>query len=56
MNEQCGKHKVSLGTRLFLDHHRQTERVIVPWRKTEVLPGETARQRLTALRPASSWS
>jgi hypothetical protein len=46
VNEQCGKHKVSLGTRLFRSQHRTTERDIVPWRETELLPGETARKRL----------
>ena len=46
MNEHYGKHKVSSGTELFLDQHRKTDRDIVPWRKTELLAGETARQRL----------
>jgi hypothetical protein len=34
-----------LGSGLFLDQHRQTVRDSVPWWKTELLPGETARQR-----------
>jgi hypothetical protein len=46
MNEQFGKHRVSLGTGLFLDQHRKTERDSVPRRKTELLPGETVRQHL----------
>jgi hypothetical protein len=36
----------SLGTGLFLGHHRKADRDIQPWLKTELLPGETARQRL----------
>jgi hypothetical protein len=52
VNEHFGKHTISMGTGLFLDQHRQTERDIVPWRKTELLPGETARQRLKVPRLA----
>ena len=52
VSEQFGKHTLSLGTGLFLTQHRQTERDIVPWRKTELLAGETARQRLKVPRLA----
>ena len=50
MNKAFGKHKLCLGTALFLNQHRQTERDSVPWRKTELLPGETERQDLKILR------
>ena len=46
VNAQFGKHKVSLGTGLFLGQHRKTERDIQPWRKTNLLAGETERQHL----------
>ena len=46
VNERFGKHKLSLGTGLFLGQHRQTERDIQPWRKTNLLTGETERQHL----------
>ncbi|MCX6996505.1 MAG: DNA polymerase IV [Kiritimatiellaeota bacterium] len=46
VNEQFGKHTLSLGTGLFLGQHQKTERDSVPWRKTDLLAGETARQRL----------
>ncbi len=46
VNEQYGKHKLSLGPSLYLDHHRRTYRDERPWRKGALLAGETARQRL----------
>ncbi len=46
LNERFGKHTLSLGTSLFLDRHRRTERDERPARKSELLPGETRRQRL----------
>jgi hypothetical protein len=46
VNAQFGKHKVSLGTGLFPGQHRKTERDIQPWRKSNLLAGETERQRL----------
>ena len=46
VNEQFGKHKLCLGTSLFLDQHVRTARDIQPWRKTALLPGETTRQHL----------
>ncbi len=46
VNEKFGKHTVSLGSSLFLKKGRQTERTALPWRKTDLLDGETARQRL----------
>jgi hypothetical protein len=46
VNERFGRHKVSMRTGRFRDQHRKTARDSVPWRKTELLPGETARQRL----------
>ena len=36
----------------LMDQHEKTERDIVPWRKTELLAGETARQRLKVPRLA----
>ena len=41
-----GKHKLSLGTVLYLDHHRMTDRDILPNRKGFLLEGETARKRI----------
>jgi DNA polymerase-4/DNA polymerase V len=41
-----GKHKVSLGTGLFLGQHRTTEHDIQPWRKANLRAGETERQHL----------
>jgi hypothetical protein len=41
-----------LATGLFLDQLTTAERDIVPWRKTELLPSETARQRLKVPRLA----
>ena len=52
VNQQFGKHTVSLGTGLFLEQHEPTERDIQPWRKTNLLAGETARQRLKVPRLA----
>jgi hypothetical protein len=46
VNERFGKHKISLGTGLFLGQHRRTERDSVPWRKTHLRAGETERQHL----------
>lgn len=46
VNERLGKHTLGLGTGLFLARHRQTGRDQQPDRKTALLPGETARQRL----------
>jgi hypothetical protein len=46
VNEMYGKHKLSLGSSLFLNNHRRTARDALPWRKAALLDGETARQRL----------
>ncbi|MBM4154457.1 MAG: DNA polymerase IV [Lentisphaerae bacterium] len=46
VNALFGKHRVALGTSLFLSHHRRTARDEAPRRKTDLLPGETARRRL----------
>lgn len=46
INQRYGKHEVSLGPSLFLDRHQRTARDDVPQRKTDLLPGETRRQRL----------
>jgi len=46
VNEMYGKHKLSLGSSLFLNNHRKTARDALPWRKAALLDGETARQRL----------
>ena len=52
INAEFGKHTVSLGASLFLDRHRRTDRDLLPWRKTDLLDGETFRQRLNIPR----WS
>ncbi len=44
--ELFGKHKLALGTSLFLGRHRITDRDEAPARKNDLLPGETARCRL----------
>ncbi len=46
INSRYGKHTLSLATGLFLGHHGKTDRDDQPIRKTRLLPGETARQRL----------
>lgn len=46
VGELYGKHKLSLGPSLFLNHHRQTDRDDTPTRKSDLFPGETARRRL----------
>ena len=48
VNEMYGKHALHLGTSLWLGKHRQhvAGRGDLPERKTQLLPGETYRQRL----------
>jgi DNA polymerase-4/DNA polymerase V len=46
INERFGKHTLSLGSGLFLPRLNKTDRDEKPWRKTNLLPGETARRRL----------
>lgn len=46
VNARLGKHKLALGTALFLGRHPASERDGLPWRKHALLAGETARQRL----------
>ena len=48
VSELYGKHKLHLGTSLWLTKHKQhiSERGDLPQRKTELLKGETYRQRL----------
>ena len=46
VNKAFGKHKLCLGTALFLNQHQPTNRDIQPWRKTNLLAGETERQHL----------
>ena len=48
VNELYGKHALHLGTSLWLGKHRQhvAGRGDLPERKTQLLPGETYRQRL----------
>ncbi len=46
VNGSLGKHKVSLASSLYLEQHKKTARDQLPWRKTHLLEGETARQRL----------
>ena len=41
INAQFGKHKLSLGPSLYLDQHKKTNRDQLPWRKTDLLKGET---------------
>jgi hypothetical protein len=41
---------MTLGTSLFLGKHLTTERDEQPTRKTDLLPGETARRRLAVPR------
>jgi DNA polymerase-4/DNA polymerase V len=54
VNGRFGKHTVALGPALFLNRHRITARDGLPWRKTDLLPDETARQRLGLPRLAVS--
>ena len=46
INEKFGKHKLSLGPSLFLNHNPKTGRDALPWRKTDLVRGESRRQRL----------
>ena len=46
INEQFGKHKLSLGTALHLPSAPRTDRDDAPWRRKNLLPGETARKRI----------
>jgi DNA polymerase-4 len=46
VNEQFGKHKLSLGPSLFLTYRHKNERGDLPWRKKALLKGETFRKRL----------
>lgn len=47
VNGQFGKHKLHIGTGQFLEAPRPArDRDILPWRKTELLAGETDRRRL----------
>jgi DNA polymerase-4/DNA polymerase V len=46
VNALYGKHRVALGTALFLPQHRRTARDEAPRRKTDLLPGESSRRRL----------
>lgn len=46
VNGRYGKHKLALGSSLYLGRHRFTERDEQPQRKSDLLPGETARRRL----------
>lgn len=46
VRQLCGKHRLALGTALFLTHHPRNDRDEEPWRHTVRLPGETARRRL----------
>ena len=50
VNEQYGKHAVSLGASLFLAHRPPSDRDGLPWRKRDLLSGETFRQRLNVPR------
>ncbi|MCX7819202.1 MAG: DNA polymerase IV [Kiritimatiellae bacterium] len=46
VRELYGKHRLALGTALFLPRHPRTDRDEEPWRHALRLPGETARRRL----------
>ena len=50
VGERYGKHRLALGTSLFLGRHLTTERDEQPARKTDLLSGETARCRLAVPR------
>ena len=52
VNGMYGKHKLSLGSSLFLNRNRKTARDALPWRKIDLLKGESARQRLNLPRLA----
>jgi DNA polymerase-4/DNA polymerase V len=54
INSKFGKHTVALGPALFLNSNRKTARDALPWRKTDLLTDETARQRLAFPRLAIS--
>jgi hypothetical protein len=41
-----GKHKLAVGTALYLENQPRGERDERPWRKQNMLKGETARKRL----------
>ncbi len=46
INARFGKHKVHAGTALKIQDAPKTDRAELPWRKLNLLPGETERQRL----------
>lgn len=46
INKEFGKHAVSTGASLFIQRGKKTDRAELPWRKQDLLEGETARQRL----------
>jgi DNA polymerase-4/DNA polymerase V len=46
INARFGKHKVSSGASLGIVETPANDRTELPWRKLNLLPGETARQRL----------
>ncbi len=46
VNEWYGKHKLALGPSLFLNRAPPGPRNVAPLRKTNLLPGETARRRI----------
>jgi len=46
VNRHHGKHRICAGTGLYLTRNPQTDRDEPPWRKLNLLPGETARKRI----------
>lgn len=46
INARYGKHKVSMATSLLITNTPKSARDELPWRKLNLLPGETERQRL----------
>ncbi len=46
VRELYGKHRLALGTSLYLPRHPKTDRDEKPWRRTHLLGGETERRRI----------
>ncbi len=46
VNARFGKHKVHSASALYLNECRKTDRAKLPWRKTDLLQGESFRQRI----------
>lgn len=46
VNARYGKHKLSTGSALYLNESEEGERNVLPWRKSDLLAGETDRKRI----------